>query len=56
MCVPEVNVSWLKAISSLREVNLQDNPLTDEIHQQLVEINFINILLTPRDPELDGVD
>ena len=56
VCVPEVNVSWLKAISSLREVNLQDNPLTDEIHQQLVEINFISILLTPRDPELDGVD
>ena len=52
----EINVSRLKAISSLTEVNLQDNPLSDEVHHQLLEITVISVLLTPRDPELDGVD
>lgn len=52
----EVNVTRLKAISSLTEVNFQENPLTDEVHHQLLEIRVINVLVTPRDPELDTVD
>nr|KAG5709489.1 hypothetical protein BaRGS_023171 [Batillaria attramentaria] len=54
--IVEVNVSRLKAITSLAEVNLQENPLTDDVHNQLLEIRVINVLLTPRDPELDAVD
>ncbi|XP_025082879.1 leucine-rich repeat-containing protein 20-like isoform X2 [Pomacea canaliculata] len=54
--IKEVNVTRLKAISSLTEVNFQENPLTDEVHHQLLEIRVINILVTPRDPELDTVD
>ncbi|XP_076458941.1 leucine-rich repeat-containing protein 20-like [Babylonia areolata] len=54
--IRDVNVSRLKAISSLTEVNLQDNPLTDDVHRQLLEVTVISVLLTPRDSELDGVD
>lgn len=52
----DVNVSHLKAISTLVEVNFQDNPLTDDVHKQLLEIKVISVLVTPRDPELDTVD
>ncbi|KAL8612613.1 hypothetical protein ACOMHN_006599 [Nucella lapillus] len=54
--IREVNVGRLKAIGSLAEVNLQDNPLTDEVHHQLLEVTVISVLLTPRDAELDSVD
>ncbi|KAK7111899.1 hypothetical protein V1264_011452 [Littorina saxatilis] len=54
--IKEVNINRLKAISSLSEVNFQDNPLSDEVHNQLQEITVVSVLLTPRDAELDAVD
>ncbi|GFR93308.1 leucine-rich repeat-containing protein 20 [Elysia marginata] len=54
--IKNVDVSRLKALPNISEVNLQDNPLTADVHSQLVELNTITILLTPQDPDLDAVD
>ncbi|XP_050391890.1 leucine-rich repeat-containing protein 20 [Patella vulgata] len=54
--VKEFDVNNLKSMLSLVEVNFQDNPLTDDVYNQLLEIRMFNVLITPRDRELDSVD
>ncbi|XP_067672389.1 leucine-rich repeat-containing protein 20-like [Haliotis asinina] len=54
--ITDVDTSRLQSMTSLVEVNLQDNPLTLTSYRSLMEIRLYTVLLTPQDKELDSVD
>ncbi|CAL1543180.1 unnamed protein product [Lymnaea stagnalis] len=55
--IKELDVQQLKRLSSISEVNMQDNPLTPDMYTQLTLLSDdITMLLTPQDSEFDSVD